>query len=226
MIYMEDAKLVNVLKQLALKGAIAGPVSLSSKEFGSEMGISQQSAANWILRLVDGDFIDRQLGARKQAIRLSGRGIEVLKKEFADYRCIFEAPGKLIIKGVVTTGFGEGGYYITQAGYTRQFKKKLAIDPYEGTLNVKLQSNKLQGLELLKRSSGIQIEGFEKGGRTFGDVKCFLAKIGNVPCAVVFPKRSHYKDVIEIISRVHLRRTLSLKDGDEIELSVMLYKKN
>ncbi|UCE39656.1 MAG: DUF120 domain-containing protein [Thermoplasmata archaeon] len=217
-----EAKLVLVLKQLALKGAVNGSVSISSKEFGREMGISQQSASNWILRLVSEGYIERQLGARRQMVKLSQKGMEVLKKEFADYRCIFEAPGKLIIKGEVTTGFGEGRYYITQKGYTNQFKDKLHIEPYEGTLNLKLSSKEARSLELIKNSEGIKIEGFEKGGRTFGDVKSFLAKIDNVDCAVVLPKRSHYKDVIEIISKVHLRRTLSLKDGDEVELCVIM----
>lgn len=220
--FMERAKLVEVLKRLAIMGGVTGNVSLSSREFGKEMGISQQSASNWILRLVQDGFIERQLGARKQLIKLSEKGVETLKREYADYRCIFEAPGRLIIRGVVTTGFGEGRYYITQKGYTKQFIKKLDLEPYEGTLNLKLSRNELRGLELLKNSEGIKIEGFDKGGRSFGAVKCFHAKINNVDCAVVMPKRSHYKDVVEVISKVHLRRTLSLKDGDEVELCVML----
>ncbi|UCG68999.1 MAG: DUF120 domain-containing protein [Thermoplasmata archaeon] len=219
---MENAKVVETLKELAIMGGINGMVSLSSREFGGKMGISQQSASNWILKLAQEGYIERQLGARKQMIKLSDKGMDLLRKEFTDYRRIFEAPGRVIIKGEVTTGFGEGGYYITQKGYTRQFKEKLDIEPYEGTLNLKLSSKELKGLEHLKNSEGIKIHGFDKGGRTFGAVKCFNAKINNVDCAVVMPKRSHYKDVIEVISKVHLRRTLSLKDGDEVELCVML----
>ncbi|UCE75472.1 MAG: DUF120 domain-containing protein [Methanomassiliicoccales archaeon] len=219
---MKQAKLVNVLKLLAMKGAVSGHITLSSREFGKDIGISQQSASNWILKLAHEGFIERQLGARRQTIKLSSKGIDILKKEFADYRCIFEAPGKLMIRGKVSSGFGEGRYYITQKGYTKQFKKKLNIEPYEGTLNLKLSPKELRSLELLKNSEGIRIEGFKMGGRTFGEVICFPATVNNVHCAVVFPKRSHYKDVVEVISKVHLRRTLSLKDGDEVELCVML----
>ncbi|MEE9151905.1 MAG: DUF120 domain-containing protein [Thermoplasmata archaeon] len=219
---MEQAKLVEVLKRLAILGGISGTISLSSREFGREMGISQQSASNWSLRLAQDGFIERQLGARKQMIKLSEKGVEILKKEHADYRCIFEAPGRLMIKGVVSSGFGEGRYYITQKGYTKQFIKKLNFEPYEGTLNLKLSSKELRSLELLKNSGGIKIEGFDNEGRTFGAVKSFQATINNVDCAVVLPKRSHYKDVIEVISKVHLRRTLSLNEGDEVELCVML----
>jgi riboflavin kinase len=219
---MEKAKLVDVLKRLAIMGGMSGALSLSSREFGEEMGISQQSASNWILKLAQEGFIDRQLGARKQIVKLSEKGIEVLKREYTDYRCIFEATGRLIIKGVVTTGFGEGRYYITQKGYAKQFRDKLNYEPYEGTLNIKLTPKELRNLELLKNTDGIKIEGFDKGGRTFGAVKCFNATINNVDCAVVMPKRSHYKDVLEVISKVHLRRTLSLKDGDAVELCVMV----
>jgi riboflavin kinase len=219
---MEQATKVTMLKQLALKGAISGAVSLSSREFGDDLGISQQSASNWILKLADEGLIERQLGARKQSIKLSLKGIEVLQKEYADLRCIFDAPDKVIIKGSVATGFGEGRYYITQKGYISQFLKKLGINPYEGTLNLKLTPAEMRSIDLLKNSKGITINGFKKGGRTFGEVKCFQATINNVNCAIVFPKRSHYKDVVEVISKVHLRRTLSLKDGDEVNLCVNL----
>jgi len=219
---MKQTKILEALKSLAIIGGLSGGVSISSREFAKEMGISQQSASNWIIHLVQEGYIDRQLGARKQTIKLSEKGIDLLKKEYADYRCIFEAPGRLMIKGLVTTGFGEGGYYITQKGYTRQFKDKLHIEPYEGTLNLKLSPSEIRTLELLKTSDGINIDGFDKGKRTFGAVKCFHAKINNIDCAVLLPKRSHYKDVLEVISKVHLRRTLSLKDGDEVDLCVML----
>lgn len=219
---MEYAKLVLILKYLATKGAISGAVSLSSRDFGKEIGISQQSASNWIIKLASEGYIERQLGARTQIIKLSSKGIDVLKKEFTDYQNIFEAPGQVKIRGTVATGFGEGGYYITQKGYVKQFMKKLNINPYQGTLNIKLSPHESRSLEFLKNSDGITVQGFKKEGRTFGAVKCFLAKINNVECAIVIPKRSHYKDVVEVISKVHLRRTLSLKDGDEVELSVIM----
>ena len=42
----------------------------------------------------------------------------------------------------------------------------------------------------------------------------------NIDCAVVVPERSHYREIIEIICQYHLRRTLSLNEGDSIELRV------
>lgn len=219
---MEDAKRVRFLKQLAHMGALKNHVSISSKGLGNEMGLSQQSASNWILHLLDEGFISRQLGARKQQIKLTEKGAQVLRKEYVDYRRIFESTGKVTLSGAVTTGFGEGGYYINQEGYKEQFARKLGFQPYEGTLNLKLSQQDRPTLELLKNAKGIEIAGFTRGKRTFGAVKCFPANIGNLECAIVMPKRSHYKEVIEVICKVHMRRTLSLSDGDQVELSVKL----
>jgi riboflavin kinase len=44
----------------------------------------------------------------------------------------------------------------------------------------------------------------------------------NVECAIVIPQRSPYRDVIEIISKYHLRRTLGLNDGDVVEVMISL----
>jgi len=219
---MDDAKLVHFLKGLAALGALDNHISVSSKELGSNLGISQQSASNWILELLEEGFIERRLGARRQHIKLTEKGTQALRREYSDYQSIFEAPGWLMISGAVTTGFGEGGYYINRKGYKRQFAEKLGFEPFEGTLNLKLSPKEVSTIELLRHARGIEIEGFKEGGRTFGPVKCYKANIGNLECAVVIPKRSHYKEVLEVICKVHIRRTLSLKDGDSVELSVDL----
>ena len=219
---MDNAKLVHFLKGLAAMGAMDKYISVSSKDLGDNLGISQQSASNWILDLLNDGFIERRLGARKQHIRLTEKGIMTLRKEFSEYTRIFEAPGKLAISGIVTTGFGEGGYYINKKGYKEQFAEKLGFVPFEGTLNLKLPPKEVSTIELLRHSRGIEVEGFTEGGRTFGPVKCYKANIGNLDCAVVIPKRSHYTEVLEVICKVHIRRTLSLKDGDNVELSVAM----
>jgi len=77
-------------------------------------------------------------------------------------------------------------------------------------------------------SLGVQPhEGFEAEKKqfndfSFGDVQCHLATIQNIECAVVIPSRSHYSDVLEILCKYHLRRTLGLNDNDPIEVRVSL----
>ena len=77
-------------------------------------------------------------------------------------------------------------------------------------------------IDTLRQTKAIIVKGFERNGRTFGDVQCHLATIQNIECAVVIPSRSHYSDVLEILCKYHLRRTLGLSDNDPIEVRVSL----
>lgn len=77
-------------------------------------------------------------------------------------------------------------------------------------------------LDVIKSTAGIYINGFTMGGRTFGDVIAYKAKIKNVDCAIVVPARSHYVDIIEVICKYHLRRTFSLNTDDRIDVKVSL----
>ena len=54
--------------------------------------------------------------------------------------------------------------------------------------------------------------GIQQGRARFGGVTA-TKKIKNVDCAIVVPERST-KDIIEIVCQYHLRRTLSINDGD------------
>lgn len=213
---------LETLKQLALLGIAKDSKSISSSELGHILKVSQQSASNKIIELLNEGLITRDLGARKQRIKLTDKGLNILRKEYSSYQRIFEFYDKVLIRGIVTTGLGEGQYYINQKGYREQFQNKLWFKPYEGTLNLKITGNELPKLDILREAEGIVIKGFESKGRTFGDVKCFLTNIQNIDCAVVMPARSHYSDVLEVISKYHLRRTLGLKDEDVVELVISL----
>jgi riboflavin kinase len=127
-----------------------------------------------------------------------------------------------VIRGTVVTGMGEGQYYVTQDSYQEQFLSKLGFRPYEGTLNLRVMPADLYKLDILRRSPGIKIKGFERSGRTFGDVICHLATLQNIECAVVVPSRSHYEDVMEVLCKYHLRRTLGLKDGDQVDIRISI----
>jgi riboflavin kinase len=162
------------------------------------------------------------MGARKQLVKITSKGLEILRKEYSQYQKIFDSLEHLTLRGTLVSGLGEGQYYISQDYYMEQFQKKLWFKPYPGTLNLKIEGNELSKLQILKDSEGIMVEGFESEGRTFGLVKCFLTDIQNVECAVILPLRTHYSDVLEIISRHYLRDVLKLNDGDIVEIVVSL----
>lgn len=213
---------METLKGIALLGGTKEYVNLSSGELGKLIGVSQQSASQRILELIREGLVTRDLATRRQRIRLTGKGMDLLRKEYADYQRIFEIKETVTISGVVSSGLGEGAFYMRQKGYKEQFRKKLWFEPFEGTLNLKVPSTDLAKVEVLRASSGIEISGFESAGRTFGGAKCFLATLGHLDCAIILPIRSHYSEVIEVISKHYLRGSLGLKDGDSVELIVQL----
>ncbi len=217
-----DEKFIFALKKIALMGGIDDYISLSSRELGEMLDMSQQSASKRILELLENDLIDRDLGARKQRIKITAIGQDALRKEYNDYRRIFELTDHIILHGNVRDGMGEGGYYINQDGYMRQFEEKLGYRPFFGTLNVAIDKDDVGKLDIVKNTAGILINGFTDDRRTFGDVIAYKAKIRNTDCAIVIPARSQYVDVIEIICKYHLRRTLSLNTGDRIDVHVEL----
>lgn len=213
---------VETLKGIALLGGTKEYVNLSSRELGKLIGVSQQSASQRILELIREGLVTRDLATRRQRIRLTGKGMDLLRKEYADYQRIFEIKETVTISGVVASGLGEGAFYMRQKGYKDQFRKKLWFEPFEGTLNLKVPGSDLARVEVLRDSPGIEIGGFESGGRTFGGAKCFLATLGHLDCAIILPIRSHYSEVLEVISKHYLRGSLGLKDGDSVELIVQL----
>jgi len=213
---------VETLKAIALLGGLKEYVGLSSRELGKALGVSQQSASQRILELIREGMVTRDLATRRQRIRLSPKGADALRKEYADYQRIFEVKETLTVSGIVTSGLGEGAFYMRQKGYKDQFRKKLWFEPYEGTLNLKISGGDVAKLRILQESPGIEISGFEAGGRTFGGAKCFLATLGHIDCAVIMPIRTHHTDVLEVISKHYLRTAVGLKDGDVVELIVTL----
>ena len=50
--------------------------------------------------------------------------------------------------------------------------------------------------------------------------KVFPATIQNIECAVILPSRSHYSDIMEVLCKYNLRRTLGLADGDIVEIRI------
>jgi riboflavin kinase len=214
--------LVSILKHIGLEGAVNEFIPISSRELAENLDISQQSASKKILELLDDELIMRRLGARRQFIKITDKGLNVLRKEYSEYQRLFELADYITIRGVITSGLGEGKYYVTQKGYMNQFIEKLWFKPYDGTLNIKITGNELNKLQLIRSLDGIPIDGFKNSGRTFGKGKCFLCDIQGVECAIMQPHRSHYENVIEIISKHFLRDKLKLKDGDVVEVRVAL----
>ncbi len=216
--------LLQTLKELALIGAIKNKVEISSLDLAKRIDASQQTASRYLLELDKKAMITRELGIKKQLIQVTNNGAEVLQQEHSQYQQIFELTDRIHINGKVISGLGEGRYYTEQKGYVEQFKNNLGFIPHPGTLNVEIEHIEKNKLRLLKNQNSITIEGFGTKNRTFGSVECFKAKINGIKGAIVLPLRTHYSNILELISPEYLREKLGLKDGDEIEIVVYFGK--
>ena len=121
------------------------------------------------------------------------------------------------MRGKVSAGLGQGQYFISREGYSRQFLHHLGFVPFPGTLNVLLEEPFPAGA-----SQAIKIEGFQEEDKSFGECKCYRIKLNGIDAAVVRPERSRYPpELIEVIAPVHLRRTLGLEECDPVEVVLL-----
>ena len=106
---------------------------------------------------------------------------------------------ELIIEGSITSGMGEGAFFMSMPHYKNEIKKKLGFDAFAGTLNMKIDAKKHSIFENLKP---FIIEGFVKENKKFGGAKCYLSSLGNIDGAIIIPDiNKHGNDTIEFIAQ-------------------------
>lgn len=213
---------VEALKQLALIGALEEPVELASGDFAQMIDTSQQTASRRLIELTSRSLIQREMGVRKQRIRVTDEGRAVLQEEHLAYQRLFSVRDTVVFHGTVATGLGEGRYYLSRPGYERQFQATLGWRPYPGTLNLELGGAEANKLKFLRRNPTHKIEGFQAEGRTFGGVACHLATVAGHGCAAIIPHRSHHTTTLELIAPVCLREAIPCEDGVGLDVIVRL----
>ena len=223
---MIEDRYIKILKEIALLGAIDREIPLSSFQLSKIIGCSQQSASRYLIDMEKRGYIERKIGIKKQRIKITEKGKGVLEKEYLDYKRIFSKEKRILLRGRVVSGLGEGKYYTNVEGYTKQFIKKLGFKPVPGTLNVRISREHTERLKELLEFEGIEIKGFSTKDRSFGGAKCFRAKINNEEAIAILPIRSHYTDILEFIAPYKLRERLNLKDGDPVSIVIDLGDKD
>ena len=206
------------LKQIAVLGGTSDTILLNSQVLGEELGLSPQTASRRLKDLEQAGLITRTFLPHGQTVSLTDAGMQVLRDDYAVYRRIFQSGSDTwVVQGMVTSGLGEGAYYIGLEPYCVQFKKILGFRPYPGTLNLQLTPSETKIRQNLHRSHMATVSGFESNGRTFGEVFCHSCTINDIQCGIVIPGRTHYPDsLIEVIAPLNLRSAFSLKDGDDV----------
>jgi len=123
----------------------------------------------------------------------------------------------VLLRGRVFSGQGEGAKYVGLDWVKEQMKERLGFTPYQGTLNVRLNTEGIENRRLLMKSVGFEII----PAADYCSGKLFKAAIENVVCAIVIPEvRGYPKDAIELIAPNNLRKMLNLVYVNMIEVKV------
>jgi riboflavin kinase len=184
------------------------------------LDVSQQSASLYLQRLEGEGLVERTRRGRAQGIRLTREGVDLLLTRFSELSALFGSSREIEVKGTLSTGLGEGAYYLSQRAYKDQIMEHFGFVPFEGTLNVVLSPLDAPLLDLLRRGPGTEVKGFERDGRTFGSCLCYPCTVNGVRAAIMVPNRTVHKNTLEIVSERRLRDKLALKDGDEVKLVI------
>ena len=133
------------------------------------------------------------------------------------------SPSHVELEGTLVSGMGEGAYYMSLKGYTKQFKSKIGYIPFPGTLNVRLDKKIHQeAIKQFENLDGTMIESFSDGKRTYGWVKCFHAKINqSINCELIILERTHHDNsIIELISKLCIKKLGKLKNGSQVTITI------
>ena len=223
---MTDLKIQHILTlaQLLSKGARYNYVHITTTALGKSIKKSQQAASKHILELENGGFIHRSMTGRQLSVKITQKGYsELVKLHSTLGYSLDSSPSSVELNGLVVSGLGEGSYYMSLKGYTKQFKVKIGYIPFPGTLNIKLnQLQDSQVIQQLDELDHVVIEPFSDGKRTYGWVKCFHATLNNsIKCELIRLERTHHDDsVIELISKNNLRKTVRLKTGSKVTVKI------
>ena len=223
---MTELKIQHILTltYLLSKGAKHNFVMVTTDSLGKSIHKSQQAASKHLLELETNQFIERIISGRNISVKITPKGFsEMVKLSVALQKSLNSSPSHVELKGTLVSGMGEGAYYMSLKGYTQQFKSKINYIPFPGTLNVRLDKKVYQeAIQQFDSFDGITIEGFSDGKRTYGWVKCFHAKINkSIDCELIILERTHHDDsVIELISKVCIRKSGKLKDGSLVTIKI------
>lgn len=211
---------LRLLIYLAKLRAIETEIGVTTNQIAERFEISQQTASRSLLHLNKVNVISWNSSPKGSKVIITQEGKNLLKNLKLELeRALFPDKTMIVIRGTVFSGLGQGKYYISQPNYMKYFEKELGFKPYPGTLNLRVDSDYLDQLRLLKGSVPVIIEGFEEEDRSFGAVTCYPLTIrgSNVNTAGIIPRRTHYGgNTLEIISDQYLRKVLNINDGDEV----------
>ena len=223
---MPELKIQHILTlaELFTKGARYNFIPITTSSLGKSIHKSQQAASKHLLELEANGYIERLRSGQKVSVRITTKGHAEMSKIFSILKSSLDSfPAYIEFKGTISSGMGEGAYYMSMKGYTKQFKTKLGYAPFPGTLNVKLKDKEsIEAKRSLDAYPAIMVNGFSDGKRTYGWVKCYPARISNlVDASLILLERTHHDDsILELISKENIKKATKLSTGSQITIRV------
>jgi len=210
-------ELDNALIELA--GLLSSPsdaIETSSSNIGEILGVSQQTACRYLKNLEQEALISREITGLGQKISLTDKGVGRVREIHSRLDSFLKKKPNAF-SGVVSSGLGEGAYYVRE--YANKFKEKIGYTPHPGTLNLKVSAK-----PTLPPNPEV-VTAFKKGDRSFGEVKLFsvelTAKKNKALAHLIVPDRTHHRTDVEFISKTNLRRKLGVSDGSTVGVRLL-----
>ncbi len=132
-----------------------------------------------------------------------------------------------MIEGVLRDGLHVAAQFTELPWVREQFRRKLGLEIYPGTVNLAVQDPAGQAALARLRTAGsapdaprgVPIDPPEGGAYCVG--WCFPARIGDLPAAVVVPHVPDYPpDKLELVAAVRVRDALGLTPGDRVVVTI------
>ncbi len=123
------------------------------------------------------------------------------------------------IDGMVVSGVGRGSQFLAVAWVRSELRQKLALEPFPGTLNLRISPDVWNGL-YERRTSFVRIAD-PASDSCPGYLRRVVLQVSEKiysSAYLILPELTMYKDVLEIIAPESLREKLGLKDGDRVRV--------
>ncbi len=216
----------HLLAELCRRGAAGAPAKVTTTDLAKSLGASQQTISRWLGELSAEGLVSRN-GKNARLTRAAREEIQALAAALEAKLAKTETgKEKLVLRGVVVRGLGEGAKFMRLPGYAKQLRAALGWTPFPGTLNLKLDAESAKMKSRLESMGGVKVKSFVERNQRFGSVKLFQCAVkskgGEARGAVILPEESFYgESVLEAIAPFNLRSHLAAKDGAAVAVKIL-----
>ena len=124
------------------------------------------------------------------------------------------------LHAVVTSGLGQGTYFVGLEWVRAAIQELIGFDPYPGTLNLRLVDvTMLRAWREIRETPALFLT--PPPPERCGARLIPVVVAPDIPAAVVVPDVTRYgDDVLELVAAVHVRSRLGLQDDDRVTVHI------